>query len=588
MKQIYFFLFVLALITSAKSSAQSILPVGFAPGEEQKSIFNPGPQAASPNTYFTQPPGSHIRTAAEWEEIQALTITWTSYPAVLAEVIHAAQTEAQVYIICGNTCSGSTDSLSIKSYLQSLSIPLVNLHFIYAPCNSVWMRDYGQNTVYGNTVDSLMFVEWKYNRPRPDDDTVPRSIGRAMHIPDYEMSQGATTLVATGGNWMSDGFGTAFGSNLTINENPSLTSAQIDKLAHDWMGVNRYVHMPTLPYDQIHHIDMHMKLIDEETILMGQYPNGISDGPQIEANLQYVLSNYNSVFGTPYKVIRIPQPPDQSNGNIYPNAGGDYLTYANATFINKTVILPQYYAQYDTTALRIWRKALPGYRIYGIDCNITIPASGALHCITHSVGVADPLLISHQALPNTSNTSTPYQVNAKIMHRSGIATANVYYRTDTTQPYVSAAMTLTIAGSNTWTGFIPAKPVGTHVYYYIQASSVSGKTQVRPMPAPAGYWRFDVLGPAGIQNNPMGSAFLPAYPNPSHGITCIPVNSLTNTKGSITLMDLTGREVSRIFEGEIPAGDKNYFLDSSAIPAGAYLIVLRTEEGTTTEKLMVR
>ena len=38
------------------------------------------------------------------------------------------------------------------------------------------------------------------------------------------------------------------------------------------MGINRYITMPTLPYDGIHHIDMHMKLLDEETLLVGEYP----------------------------------------------------------------------------------------------------------------------------------------------------------------------------------------------------------------------------------------------------------------------------------------------------------------------------
>lgn len=40
----------------------------------------------------------------------------------------------------------------------------------------------------------------------------------------------------------------------------------------DYLGLDRYIKMETLPYDDIHHIDMHMKLIDEETILVGQFP----------------------------------------------------------------------------------------------------------------------------------------------------------------------------------------------------------------------------------------------------------------------------------------------------------------------------
>jgi hypothetical protein len=232
-----------------------------------------------------------------------------------------------------------------------------------------------------------------------------------------------------------------------------------------------------LPFDGIHHIDMHIKLLDEETLLIGQYPTGTADGPQIEANLQYILSTFNSLFGTPYKVIRIVMPPD-GNGD-YPDAFGDYRTYTNAVFVNKTVILPTYAQQYDTTAIRIYREALPGYTVTGINCNSIIPQSGAIHCITKEIATSDPLLISHQSLDDTYDTVNPYQIDARIQHRSGISTAEVYYRTDTMQPYVSVPMTLTSTPNNTWTGYIPAQAVGARVYYYVNATAVSGNKFVR-------------------------------------------------------------------------------------------------------------
>ena len=70
--------------------------------------------------------------------------------------------------------------------------------------------------------------------------------------------------------------------------------------------------MEELPFDAIHHIDMHMKLLNEETLLVAEYP-GISDGPQIEENLQYILDNFTTKYGTPFKVIRIPSPPSTSS-----------------------------------------------------------------------------------------------------------------------------------------------------------------------------------------------------------------------------------------------------------------------------------
>lgn len=537
---------------------------------------------------YTLPPAQPVRNMAQWEEVQALTITWTTYQSVLKEIVRAARLETQVYIVCGSQCTGSTDSASVKNYLlQSPAVPLSNVHFVYAPCNTVWTRDYSANTCYMNDVDSLLLVDWKYNRPRPKDDSLPRVMSKVLNIPLYETTQGSNLLIHTGGNYMTDGLATAFSSKLVLTENVPLTEPQVDTIMENFMGINRYIKMNTLPYDGIHHIDMHMKLLNEETLLVGEYPSGISDGPQIEANIQYVLSGFNSAFGTPYKVVRIPQPPDQMNSYKYPGNGGNYLTYTNSTIINKTVIVPQYYTQYDTTALRIWRNAMPGYNVVGINSNTTIAASGSLHCITHSVGVKDPLLIVHQNLPNTTNTTTPYKVDARIQHKKGIQFATLYYTTDTMQPYTSVAMTLTNVSQNTWTGFIPAQPAGSHVFYYIKGHSNSGKEQVRPMPAPKGNFEFLVWGITAIGTENY-FAVKPAYPNPSKGITCIPATFGKDTKGIVKLTDMLGKEVEIIYEGEMPAGEKNFFINSANINAGAYLITIETPEGRSVQKLMVR
>lgn len=575
------------------SMGQNALPVGFSPDELQEMQRADFSAPVIEPAGITTPPSMPVRNMGQWEEIQALTITWTTYQSVLREIVRAARKETQVYIVCGSACSGSSDSTTVKNYLTAGGVPLTNVHYLYTACNSVWTRDYSANPCYLNDVDSLVLVDWKYNRPtRTKDDTVCRALARALHVPLYETTTGSNLLVHTGGNYMTDGLHTAFSSKLVLNENASLTESQINTIMNNFMGINRYIKMQTLPYDGIHHIDMHMKLLNEETLLIGQYPAGTADGPQIEANISYILSNYNSVFGTPYKVIRIPQPPDQLNGDTYPDAGGNYLTYANATIINKSVIVPQFYAEYDTTALRIWRDAMPGYNVVGINSNSTISASGSLHCITHSVGVSDPLLIVHQNLPNTTNTVTPYQVDARVQHKSGIQSATLYYTTDTASvAFTPVNMTLTSAANNTWTGYIPAQPAGTHVYYYIKGHANSGKEQVRPMPAPLGNFEFDVLGTTGVNDLAKNNLEIkPAYPNPSHGLTCIPVVLNRNTTGSIKLYDMLGNVVSTIFEGEMTAGEKNYFLNSIAldIKAGAYLICLETSEGRVVQKLMVR
>ena len=535
-------------------------------------------------------PTGNIRCAAEWEEVQTLVITWTNqYNSIQSQIVDAAQEECRVLIAC-------SDSNSVKNTLSNNGVPDVNLEFMEIPFNSIWIRDYGPNTMYKNDIDSLFVVDWIYNRPRPDDDVMPEEHAAWHNIPIYTTTLAPTDLVNTGGNWMSDGLGTAFASELILEENEAgnpyfvttKDEAAIDTIMSDFMGISRYIKMPTLPYDNIHHIDMHMKLLDEETLLVSEYPTGVADGPQIEANLQYVLSNYNSVFGTPYKVVRITVPP--STGGNYPDNGGYYRTYANNVFVNKTVLVPTYREQYDTTALRTLQEALPGYNIVGIDVDNggqnLIQLSGAIHCITHTIGVADPMLIVHQPLEDTYDDTNPYLVSAEIQHISNIASATLYWGTTAGGPYTAVPMTYAGIG-NTWTANIPAQAVGTKIYYYVEGNANSGKTQVRPIVAPTGYWEFEVLGGLGLSEL-TSIEMTDIFPNPASAITCIPVNTSHATEGHITLRDVTGKLVATIHEGTIPVGESKYFLFANEYASGSYLVVIDANGSRITKKLMIR
>jgi hypothetical protein len=229
-----------------------------------------------------------------------------------------------------------------------------------------------------------------------------------------------------------------------------------------------------------------MKQLDEETLLVGEYPEGVSDGPQIEENLEYIRNNVRNPYGHPFKIVRIPMPPDQFNR--YPDAGGYYRTYTNSLIVNKTVIVPTYEEEYDTTALRIYREAMPGYNVVGIECNAIIPLLGAIHCITKEIGVKDPVWIDHAPLYYNVVGSSGYHIGAKIKAFGGVSGASLYWTTDTTGGFQQAAMTP--AGTDSFEVFLPAQPLGTKVFYYFSASSNTGRTTIKPPTAPYKLYYF--------------------------------------------------------------------------------------------------
>lgn len=602
MKQ-YLFLLAISLASSSIIAQENVLPKGFAPGEEAMMRDYIDNLQAGPRD-ITTPPSMPLRTMAEWEELQSLTIAWAGYSRILKQIVAASKNDVEILILCNDNSTVN----SAQDYLLSNNAggpPLPNLNnvtFIIQPYNSVWIRDYGGNTVYGNDVDSLMMVDWIYNRPRPLDDSSPVGVAEHKGIPLYRTIEPPYDLVNTGGNFHVDGRGTAWSSELVLEENEpgsqwtisGQNETEINDLKESFMGIERYIKMTALQYDNINHIDMHFRPMDEETLLVGEFPEDVSDGPQINANIEYVLNNFNSVWGTPYVVHRIPMP--SSTAGYYPGfpfGNGYYRTYTNSFFTNNTYVMPVYREEFDTTAFRIIEELLPGYNIVGIDCddgnNPIIAASGAIHCITKEIGVNNPLLISHQRLRDTDNTIDDYELNALIKHKSGIAAASVFYRTNPGDEYQEVALTLTDPAEDIWSGAIPTQPMGTTVHYYIQAEANSGKIQTRPIPAPEAYFPFRVFGTTSVLDNDLQVGFSEVFPNPASAITYIGVNSVTSENASVFVTDLHGRVVSRIFDGQLAVGTNKFFLDAGRLPAGMYLIVIRTEGGDTeTKKLVVR
>lgn len=161
----YFKLLALSCIIFSTNSvvhAQQDLPIYMTSDEimQMPSYHFPTEEDRS---IITSPPTGSVRAAAGWEEIQSLVVCWTSYQTLLRDIVRNARLECEVIIIC-------TDSVQVKNYLTAGNVPLSNVKYLVQPYNSVWMRDYGGNTVYMNDVDSLIYVDWIYNRPRPKDD----------------------------------------------------------------------------------------------------------------------------------------------------------------------------------------------------------------------------------------------------------------------------------------------------------------------------------------------------------------------------------------------------------------------------------
>ncbi len=579
MKHLYIVLFSLICL-SAK--AQEILPK-YLTDHEIEVMKNYTPPMGRG---VTDPPEGPVRTMAEWEELQAVVVTWTGFPEILSQIVDAVKEECTAIIVCSN-------ENTVKNTLNNFGVDYSeNVVFVEDEFNSIWVRDYGPNSVYIEETGELIFVDWIYNRPRPKDDDVPAVIAELLGVDMYCTTATPNDLVHTGGNFMADGMGNGFSSRLILEENDASNSwgfsnhseEDVDEIMDQFMGIKEYIKMENLPFDLIHHIDMHMKLLDEETLLMGEYPSNVADGPQIEANLQYVLENFKTPYGNDYKVVRMPMPPDWFDD--FPNTGGDYRTYTNSLIVNETILVPIYELQYDTTALRIWEENMPGYNIVGIDCNSIIPLSGALHCITKEVGVSEPILINmprmEQACLNES-----IQIEASIKSSSDITQAALWYGDDQS---IMSSIEMNAVGSEMFTAEIPAQINEGRLFYYIEAQNANGKTVLRPLTAPEGSRYVDVINCTVDAEDLLDDILsFEVFPNPANAITCIAIE--TNAVGQsfeLNLLDVHGKLIQQIEQGILLNTNQKFFIDASLFTSGMYLLELQSETQSNVQKLMIK
>ena len=529
---------------------------------------------------MTDPPDGPVRTMAEWEEVEYLVITWQpNFDNILRQIVEAAIEECKVIITTQNEAS-------VSNYLTNAGVDLTNITFMDENWDSIWIRDYAGNTIYSEDVGERALTDWIYNRPRPNDDVMPSAHAELLGLPIYITDTGTNDLVNTGGNFMSDGLGTAVASELMLEENEAgnpygvsaKTEEQIDDIMNAYMGIDRYIKMETLPYDAIHHIDMHMKLLDEETLLVSQYPEGVADGPQIEENIEYVLSNFQSSFGTPYKVEWMPAPPS-TNGN-YPDTGGYYRTYTNAVFINGTVLVPTYRPEVDDPALAQWQELLPGYNIVGIDVDNPgenlIALFGAIHCITHTIGVEDPLWIVHQPVDEALSNAT-VTLNAMVKHNSGVAAATVHWREAGTTEFT--ALPMNDAGDDQWTVDLLIPDGDIDVEYYIEAEANSGKTLSRPLVAPEGYWTIRV-GELSIEDWANNNISAP-YPNPTNGVVNFAMNQIQGPV-QVKVYNMLGQQ---LMDQEIQQANGILSLELRPDWAGTLLVVFDGAFGTVRKRV---
>ncbi len=528
-----------------------------------------GPELA-PST----PPSGPVRTAAEYDPMEALVLSWTGSTAwlnILGQIARRVTVEANGRVYIGVTGTSPSTQASATTTLNTYGANLANVTFYTVPLNSIWVRDYGPRYAYEGNV--RIIADHQYNRPRPLDNNQPVAFGNLKQQQYYEMGINSTTLIHGGGNYHLNALGDAYATQLIANENPTLTTPQIQQVWQTYQNNNTTITsaFPT-SVDATQHIDMWMQIYDDNKVFISDWPNNPGS---TQDNICDSVAALMQSRG--YQVTRLP---------AY-LSGGSHYTFTNMVIFNNVVLLPTYNNGPGATvsnnvAAQVQSAFGAGKTVYQINADQLVTAAGVFHCIVMHVPAHKGLAGVNGGLaptaylrgPNNGETLLPGQQyniqwisddDAPIAATGGVQGVDIFLSTDG-----GATFPITIATNRPALGsFLWTVPGG------IDTSTARIRVVARDALNNTGFDDSDVnftIGtPSLIPNQPSLDAAFDTGVSNSDGVTRFN-NSSVGTRLQFTVTGtVSGATVSIYADG---------VLVGSAVASGASTTVLT--DGSTT------
>lgn len=518
---------------------------------------------------------STIYTPAEFEKNEGVLLVWDYSPSrdsITANIAKAVQQTAKVWIIYYPE-SAPADTSEIRTYLYSQGVLPLNLEFIPAYTETLWIRDFGPIVHYGDYGNgSERYVTdagySAYNRPK--DDSIPSQIANLWGWNKTDLD-----LEIEGGNLIFDGLARGFASKRVFDQNPQYTPDELKNIFIQHFNLQDFVFLETLDNSGggiWKHVDMFMKIIDFETILVSDYPDYLPDYDVVEQNVE-LLSSLNSHFGKPYEIVRIPAPP-KADGTYATTWDDEMRTYTNSLTINNTVIVPSYgLPEYDLQAYDIYREIMPGYKIIMVDAQMLTILGGAIHCITREVPTEEFMRVIHKKVTGSQDYNQDYYLYCLTESNVPIDSLWLHYKINNGD-YQRVPVYIVCPQ---YTGIIEGLLPGDTVSYYFEAENANYSTTY-PLSAPAGNFTF-WFNPVG--NNELISIDkkLLISPQPSNGVFTLG-NINAETVKHVKIFDTQG---SLIYENHNPKTN----LFRTNLKQGSYIIEVNQSNELLRSKLLI-
>lgn len=410
------------------------------------------------------------RMPAEFEPVSMVKMC---YPNNVPLSIYKTIAEDNKLLILVNPDSrGRSRIQSAQQDFSDANVDLDNVTFIDMDIDNdytYWVRDFSPFYVF-NDLD-LSVVDFTYNRDRNEQNSVPRKLANYFNM-DYSLMD----IVHTGGNLMQDGRYTAFSDDLVVNENNN-NKNKVKSAMEQFTGVKNYVITIDPQGDYIAHIDCWGKIVAPDKIIVAKLPES---NPRYSYYEQVAneLANTKCIYGYNYRIYRVEEP-----------GGITIAPYTNSLIANGHVYVPMgENATYNSKAINVYKQALPGYEVIGVDGfdfdeDLCFLDTDALHCRTHEVPDKDMLFIDSREVYNGEvPLQDKYVVKTNIVSYSkgDVSDEDVYISYSiNNSPYQKVNMSRYEDSSNFTFEFTNLSS-GDDVRYYISAKDSNNKSNVDP------------------------------------------------------------------------------------------------------------
>lgn len=440
------------------------------------------------------------RIVAEWEPAIGSMIRWPL--GIPDELVKELSKEEIVYIV------SETSFSIISSYLSNIDVNISNIRYVNTPTASHWTRDYGPQFLIGNNIWKIVDQKFEgypeeygcpqtnyvYNKTRKGwadwekDDETNRDFAKYMNWEIQDLP-----LFWTGGNFMTDGYGMGFSTQLMVNEN-KIEKEIFQNILLDTLNINSY-HIFENPNELgIQHIDCIAKLLDPETVIIKQVSVLSPEYKCIEAFVEK-FSLLNTYYARPFRIHRVYCPHIKgAPWEINPVAA-----YTNSYIMNGKIFVPQYNIIQDIAALHVYEQAMPGYDVIGFySTNQPWWSEDALHC--RVIGIYDPNMIhiSHKSIRTEDNVTNSVFISADIIDYGhfNIQSAKVFWKYASNEGFFKT-FDLNQSNETYFSAYFPLLSGEETIIYYINVIDTTGKHVNNPI---AGYYTF-ITSKSGDLNN---------------------------------------------------------------------------------------